>query len=192
MSQSVEPHTMRWTKAAYYAAAEGGAFADRRVELIEGAIIEMSPMSSKHAIMIHRVQRVLERVFPVGSFVRAQIPLDLGASSEPQPDVAVDPGSDSDYMEQKPTHAVLVVEVSDSSLRYDRTTKASLYAMVGIAEYWIVNLRDRTLELYRSPVPMDGQPFGAGYKVVSSLSPQDLVSPLAAPTAVIPVADLLP
>jgi Uma2 family endonuclease len=192
MSQSVEPHTMRWTKAAYYAAAEGGAFADRRVELIEGAIIEMSPMSSKHAIMIHRVQRVLERVFPVGSFVRAQIPLDLGASSEPQPDVAVYPGSDSDYMEQKPTHAVLVVEVSDSSLRYDRTTKASLYAMVGIAEYWIVNLRDRTLELYRSPVPMDGQPFGAGYKVVSSLSPQDLVSPLAAPTAVIPVADLLP
>jgi Uma2 family endonuclease len=192
MSQSVEPHTMRWTKAAYYAAAEGGAFHDRRVELIEGAIIEMSPMSSKHAIMIHRVQRVLERVFPVGYFVGAQMPLDLGASSEPQPDVAVYPGSDSDYMEQKPTHAVLVVEVSDSSLRYDRTTKASLYAMAGIADYWIINLRDRTLELYRSPVPMDGQPFGAGYKVVSSLGPQDLVSPLAAPTAVIPVADLLP
>jgi Uma2 family endonuclease len=142
--------------------------------------------------MIHRVQRVLERVFAVCSFVGAQLPLDLGASSEPQPDVGVHLGSDSDSLEQKPTHAVLVVEVSDSSLRYDRTTKASLSAMAGIADYWIINLRDRTLDLYRSPVPMDGQPFGVGYKVVSSLGPQDLVSPLAALMAVIPVADLLP
>jgi Uma2 family endonuclease len=192
MTQLAEPHTMVWTREMYYAAAAGGAFAERRVELIEGAIIEMSPVSSKHAVMIQRIQKVLERIFAEGYFVGAQVPLDLGDLSEPQPDVAVYPGRDTDYLEQKPTHALLVVEVSDSSLRYDRSPKASLYAKAGIAEYWIINLKDSTLEISRTPVAMPAQPYGHGYKVVSSLKAKDKVSPLAAPAAQISVAELLP
>lgn len=191
MTQLVEPHTMQWTRDLYYAAAEGGAFNQKRVELIEGEIIEMSPMSSKHGMVIYLVQKALERIFTDGYLVVAQAPLDLGETSEPQPDIAVYAGSAFDYLDAKPTHALLVVEVADSSLRYDRGQKASLYAKANIEDYWIINLKDATLEIYRTPVAAPTQPYGYGYKMVSSLKAQDTISPLAAPQAHISVGDLL-
>lgn len=191
MTHVAEPHTMMWTRKLYYAAADGGTFDQKRVELIEGEIIDMSPMSSKHGLMIYVVQKALETVFAAGYIVLAQAPLDLGESSEPQPDIAVYTGMPADYMDVKPTHALLVVEVADSSLRYDRGQKASLYAKANIADYWIINLKDDTLEVYRTPVVAPTQPYGYGYKMVSSLKTQDTISPLAAPQAHISVGELL-
>jgi len=191
MTQLAEPHTMLWTRELYAAATESGIFGDRRLELIEGEIIEMSPMSSKHGMVIYLVQKVLERVFTDGYLVVAQTPLALGEASEPQPDIAVYAGSAFDYLDTKPTHALLVVEVADSSLRYDRGQKASLYAKATIEDYWIINLKDGTLEVYHTPVAAPTQPYGYGYKMVSSLKAQNTISPLAAPQAHISVGELL-
>ena len=192
MTQLAEPHSMLWTRELYATATESGIFGDRRLELIEGEIIEMSPMSSKHGMVIHLVQKVLERVFTDGYLVVTQTPLDLGALSEPQPDVMICTGTEDDYMDSPPTHALLVVEVADSSLRYDRGQKASLYAKAGIEDYWIINLKDGTLEVYHTPMATPAQSHSHGYKVVSSLKAQDSVSPVAAPEAQISVAELLP
>lgn len=191
MTQLAEPHSMLWTRELYATATESGIFGDRRLELIEGEIIEMSPMSSKHGMLIYLVQKVLERVFTNDYIVVAQTPLNLSDVSEPQPDIAVYTGSAFDYLDTKPTHALLVVEVADSSLRYDRGQKASLYAKANITDYWIINLKDNTLEIYRTPVAAPTQPYGYGYKMVSSLKAQDTVSPLAAPDATISVGELL-
>lgn len=191
MTQLAEPHSMLWTRELYATATESGIFGDRRLELIEGEIIEMSPMSSKHGMLIYLVQKVLERVFTNDYLVVAQTPLNLSDVSEPQPDIAVYTGSAFDYLDTKPTHALLVVEVADSSLRYDRGQKASLYAKANITDYWIINLKDNTLEIYRTPVAAPTQPYGYGYKMVSSLKAQDTVSPLAAPDATISVGELL-
>jgi len=192
MTQLAEPHTMLWTKNLYYAAADGGVFDQKQVELIEGEIIEMSPMSSKHGMVIHLVQKVLERIFTDGYLVAAQTPLDLGDVSEPQPDIAIYTGSAFDYLDTKPTQALLVVEVADSSLRYDRGQKASLYAKANITDYWIINLQDGTLEVYRTPIATPTQTYSHGYKVISSLKAQDTVSPLAAAETQISVAELIP
>ena len=191
MTQLVEPHAMQRMRDLYYAAAEGGAFNQKRVELIEGEIIEMSPMSSKHGMVIYLVQKALERIFTDGYLVVTQAPLDLGATSEPQPDIAVYAGSAFDYLDAKPTHALLVVEVADSSLRYDRGQKASLYAKADIEDYWIINLKDATLEVYRTPMATPTQAYGHGYKVVFIAEGPGYVSPLAAPQAHISVAELL-
>ena len=191
MTQLAEPHSMLWTRELYATATESGIFGDRRLELIEGEIIEMSPMSSKHGLLIYLVQKVLERVFTNDYLVVAQTPLNLSDVSEPQPDIAVYTGSAFDYLDTKPTHALLVVEVADSSLRYDRGQKASLYAKANITDYWIINLKDNTLEIYRTPVAAPTQPYGYGYKMVSSLKAQDTVNPLAAPDATISVGELL-
>jgi hypothetical protein len=87
---------------------------------------------------------------------------------------------------------VLIVEVADSSLAFDRGEKASLYARAGIADYWILNLSDRVLEVYREPVVAPHAQYGHRYGATTTLGPRDMVSPLAAPTAAILVADLLP
>ena len=192
MTQLAEPHTMVWDKNTYHHAAKSGVFDDRRLELIEGELIEMSPMSSKHGMVISKVQRALLRIAAIGHLIVTQTPLDLGALSEPQPDVMICTGTEDDYMESPPTHALLVVEVADSSLRYDRGQKASLYAKAGIEDYWIINLKDGTLEVYRTPMATPAQSHSHGYKVVSSLKAQDSVSPVATPEAQISVAELLP
>ncbi len=192
MTNLAEPHVMQWTATLYDAAVESGIFGMRRLELIEGEIIEMSPMTSKHAMVIHKVQRALLRVVPDNHIVVTQAPLDLGEVSEPQPDVAIYAGSEADYMERKPTHALLVVEVAESSLGFDRGQKASLYAKAGIADYWIVNLRTSTLEVYRTPVAVETQPYGYGYSAVTPLKRQEYVQILAWPAIAIQVADLLP
>ncbi|MBI2370409.1 MAG: Uma2 family endonuclease, partial [Deltaproteobacteria bacterium] len=102
------------------------------------------------------------------------------------------PGSPRDYLDAHPTTALLVVEVADTTLVYDRDLKGSLYARAGIAEYWIVNLTDRALEVYRDPAPSPRARYGSSYQTFQRLSPPDSVSPLAAPWARIAVADLLP
>ena len=116
----------------------------------------------------------------------------LDDESEPEPDVAVVPGSFRDYAAEHPTRPFLVVEVSESSLRFDRHHKGSLYARAGLADYWIVNLVDRVLEVYRDPVQDAATAFGWRYGSAATLGPDASITPLALSGAGIRVVDLSP
>jgi Uma2 family endonuclease len=111
--------------------------------------------------------------------------LALDPSSEPEPDLSVVVGSWKDYRETHPSSAVLVVEVADTSLEYDRDRKGSLYARARIADYWIINLPEQCVEVYRDPEQ-------GIYRSRRRFMPGEKISPLAAPDATINVADLLP
>jgi Uma2 family endonuclease len=182
----------KFSKAEYYRMAEMGFFNGQRVELIDGEVILMSPQEAGHATAVELVVRVLEKAFGEGYHVRDQKPLDLGEGQEPEPDAAVVAGSPRNYSQAHPKTAVLVVEVAMSSVDYDRAVKGSLYAKSGIPEYWLLNLRERRLEVFREPVPMPEQIFGFGYKSMRIYLPEETVSPLSKPDAQIKVADLLP
>jgi Uma2 family endonuclease len=152
--------------------------------------VVLSPQNWPHASTVDRVGEALRRVLGIGFWVRMQFPLNLG-TSDPEPDVSVVVGQREDYSDH-PTTAVLIVEVSDSTLAYDRGRKASLYARAGIADYWIVNLVDNQLEVRRDPRPDATQHYGHGYANVTVLVPPAVVNPLALPNASLAVADLLP
>ncbi|OGG43665.1 MAG: hypothetical protein A3F84_25800 [Candidatus Handelsmanbacteria bacterium RIFCSPLOWO2_12_FULL_64_10] len=187
-----EPQIHLWTRGEYYKMAEAGLFEGRHVELIEGRVVEMSPMGSLHATAVALTARALEKAFGQGYFVRWQMPLAAGETSEPEPDVAVIAGDVRDYREAHPTTAVLIVEVADTSLAYDRFEKASLYARAGIPDYWVLNLIDRQFEVRRNRGPDAAQPFGFGYADVKVLSSVDSITPLSMPQATVSVTDLLP
>jgi Uma2 family endonuclease len=134
----------------------------------------------------------LRVAFGPGWLVRAQDPVALDAESEPEPDVAVVPGRPRDYLAEHPTRPALLVEVAESSLAFDRGHKGSLYARAGLADYWIVNLVDEVLEVYRGPALDRSAEFGWRYLDVQALSPGTTVAPLARPNITVAVADLLP
>jgi Uma2 family endonuclease len=138
------------------------------------------------------VEEVLRATFGQGWQVRGRGPVALDDESEPEPDVAVVPGSFRDYAAAHPSRPVLVAEVSESTLAFDRHHKGSLYARAGLADYWIVNLVDRVLEVYRDPVPDPVSSFGWRYRSVEPFGREPSVSPLALPGARIRVADLFP
>jgi Uma2 family endonuclease len=152
--------TRRWTRAEYERMAETGVLRpDERVELLDGEILlVMTPQNSPHAAVIGKTEDVLRQTFGRGIWVRTQMPLILDPDSEPEPDLAVVPGSPSDYVQEHPRTALLVVEVADTTLEKDRGRKAATYARAGIPEYWIVNLVDHCLEVYRDPIASPGQP----------------------------------
>jgi Uma2 family endonuclease len=190
---AVAPRLRLWTREEYYKMAEAGVFRPgERVELIGGRIVMMSPQNSPHFTAICLVEDGLRTIFGTGYVVRVQGPLDLNPSSQPEPDIAVVRGSVRDYASAHPTTALLIVEISESSLAFDQGEKASLYASAGIPDYWIVNLLDRRLEIYRNPVAMTGQPYGYGYRTGTHYFAADVVVPLVAPQGTIKVADLLP
>ncbi len=189
---TVEPGLRRWTRDEFYRLADLGLFDGQRAELWEGVVMVMSPQGPKHYSSVKRVARVLDVHFPASYDVRMQGPLDLGLHTEPEPDIAVVQTSPDDYAAAHPQGAFLTVEVSDTTLASDQTRKASLYARAGIPDYWIVNLVDQQLEVYRNPVPDAAQPYGHRYANVTILKRGDTVSPLVEPSLVIAVADLLP
>jgi Uma2 family endonuclease len=189
-SQRSEPKLRLWKKAEYYEMARLGWFAGQRVELIEGEVMVLSPQKFSHYSTTDRTAEVLRNALGKGFWVRVQGPIDLGTHSEPEPDVSVVSGSRDDYSDH-PSMALLVVEVSDTTLASDRSRKASLYARAGFVDYWIVNLVDHRLEVYRNPAPDDGEPFGYRYCDITVLGLDDWVSPLTAPQTRIRVADLL-
>jgi Uma2 family endonuclease len=172
--------------------AETGLFDGKHVELIEGDVIEMRPMGPPHRTAVVLTGDRLREVFGTGYFINVQSPFDAGEPSEPEPDIAVIPGNVRDYQEAHPTTAMLIVEVADTSLLYDRTVKASLYAKAGISEYWIVNLVDHQVEVHRYPTPMPEQIYGFGYSSITTLKAPDTIVPLATPHTAIAVAELLP
>jgi len=175
----------RWTREEYERLVEQGFFQpEERLELVDGLVIERKALSRLHAIGILLAQDALSFVFAEGFVIRPRMPLALGFDSEPEPDLAVVTGTPWDYPDVHPSTAILVVEVSDSSLFLDHH-KASLYARAEIPEYWLENLVDRCLEVYREP--KDGV-----YTSRTVLLAGDAVSPLSRPETVIPIASLLP
>jgi Uma2 family endonuclease len=187
-----EPRPYRWSRDEYIRLSEEGWFNDRRVELIGGEIVEMASQFDQHLAAITLTEDALRQAFGAGYWVRVQGTLDLSPHGMPDPDLAVVRGSPRGAGRAYQTTALLVVEVSDSSLAFDRNAKASLYAAAGIADYWIVNLVQRQLEVHRNPVADATTLFGCRYADRTIHDPGDAVAPLAAPQAAVAVADLLP
>jgi Uma2 family endonuclease len=152
---SAAPAIHRFTRDEYYRMAEAGLFRDERVELLDGEIITMSPQNTFHASTVYRLIHLLERLIGTTTCVRGQLPIVLNDRSEPEPDVAVCTPDPYDYSRAHPgaDQVLLVIEVADASLTYDRTRKAWAYAASGIPEYWIVNLIDRQVEVFTDPDP---------------------------------------
>lgn len=187
---TADPQTRRWTREEFYRLADNGYFQGQRAELIEGQIMVLSPQKWLHASTVDRGHEVLRRYFGASFWVRAQLPVSLSVFSDPEPDISVVAGQREDYADH-PSAAVLLVEVSDTTLAFDQGAKASLYASAGIADYWIINLVDGQLEVYRQPTPDPSQPFGFGYASVQVLQASQTVSPLALAGVAIPVSELL-
>lgn len=185
--------TRQWTRAEYDRLIEIGVFRPGDpVELLGGKLIVAEPQSSPHYTAIGLAQEALQRAFGAGWLVRTQGPIALDELSEPEPDVAVARGSARDYSQEHPARPVLVVEVAVSSLALDRDHKGSLYARARLEDYWVVNLVDRVLEVYRQPMSDAAAAFGWRYASRQTLGPESAAAPLAAPAARVSVADLLP
>lgn len=186
--------TRRWSRVEYDKLIEEGIFQrGERLELLAGQLVVREPQGTPHATGIRLVTRALRDVFQAGTWiVDMQLPVALDEESEPEPDVIVTAGDPRDFLAAHPAQPVLVVEVGEASLTFDREEKGSLYARARVPEYWILNLRDRVLEIYREPHPDPPAPHGWAYRSRQDLAAGEHVTPLAAPMARIAVADLLP
>ena len=169
-----------------------GLFDGRRVELIEGQVIDMAAMKSSHAVAVDLADGALKLVFGPGYYIRQQKPFVISDISEPEPDIAVIKGDIRDFTDAHPTAAELIVEVVDSSLRYDRAVKGSLYAKARIAEYWIVNLVDKQLEIYSEPRPDVDADYGFSYSMSNIFKSGQQVTPRRVSDKAVAVADMLP
>ena len=184
--------TRRWSRLEYDRLIDLGVFKPGdRLELLDGLLVVREPQNAPHATALCATQEVLRNTFGPSFYVRPQLPVALDDESEPEPDVAVVRGSYRDYRGAHPSRPVLIVEIADSTLAGDRR-KGGLYARAKIIEYWIVNLVDEALEVYRRPRPAASARFGWAYADTLVLRRSDVISPIAAPAARIAVADLLP
>ena len=182
------PTESRYTTEAYFDLVTAGIMRpDDRVELLEGVIVAMSPQNPAHAAATSLVDRALHEALGRRAAIRVQLPLLAGPYSAPEPDVAVVPGRESDYYDTHPTTALLVVEIADSSLIQDRLTKAAVYAAAGIPEYWLVNLRDDCVEVFRTP-----EPSARRYSEKHVARRGDRLDLVATAGASVAVADILP
>jgi len=148
------PQRHRITTDEYYRMAEVGIFkADDRVELIEGEIFDMSPIGIDHASVVKRLNSIFMPCVGIKAIVSVQDPIHLNEHSEPQPDIALLHYRDDFYRQAhpRPEDIILLVEVSDTTLRYDREVKLPLYARHAIPEVWIVDLEHQRLEVFRRP-----------------------------------------
>ena len=185
--------TRRWSRIEYGRLIEIGILrAGDKVELLGGQLCVSEPQNSPHAAAICLAEEALRQAFAGGWSIRVQLPIALDQESEPEPDLTVVSGGPRDYLADHPTRPVLVVEVADSSLALDREHKSSLYARARLREYWIVNLVERVVEVYREPAPDATAFYGWAYRSIERLHAERSVTPLAAPSTRIAVADLLP
>lgn len=178
----------------YYRMAETGIFGrEERVELIDGTIVSMSPQNPAHATSIRLTNMILTDLFRATHLVSCQAPLSLGDDCEPEPDFAlVTPEHLRACAGKHPSRPDLVLEISDSSLRYDKQEKVGLYARAGIPEYWVLDLKSRRLEVHQDPGPEPDGAFGHSYRRRQTLHESDRVAPQFAPQIFLSVGDLLP
>ena len=181
------------TRVRYDRLVDAGIFGpEDRVELLDGLLVAREPQGGRHATAVFLVRDALEKVFGRAYYVREEKPIALDDQSEPEPDVVVVAGRPRDYRDAHPSQPVLIVEVADTSLALDRVRKGGLYARAGVADYWVLNLIDEVLEVYREPVRAPSARYGWRYDSVSLLRRNAVVTPLAAPSARIRVSALLP
>lgn len=159
---------------------------DERVELIQGEMVEMSPISEGHASSVMRLTWLLSSIFGQRALPNIQNPVQLNDETLVQPDVALLRPREDFYSTRHPgpEDVLLLIEVSDATLRYDRRVKAALYGAAGVMEYWIINLPKRLIEVYREPQP-------DGYRTLTRYAPGETLSPLAFPDVMLPVSDIL-
>jgi Uma2 family endonuclease len=183
----------RMSRVRYDRLVDVGIFGpEDRVELLDGLLVAREPQGRRHAVVVVLVRAVLEKAFGPAYHVREEKPIALDERSEPEPDVVVVPGQPRDYLDAHPSRPVLLVEVAETSLAIDRLRKGGLYARARIADYWVVNLIDEVLEVYREPIQDPAGPGSWTYRSVRLLRRNAVVTPLAAPRARIRVAALLP
>lgn len=133
---------------------EAGILTEKdRVELINGEILEMSPIGNEHSACVKRLNALFNKLLGEKVIVSVQDPVQMGDLSEPEPDIAILKPVEDFYAARRPTPAdtLLIIEVADTSLDYDREIKLPLYAESGVPEYWLVNLGNREIEAHRSP-----------------------------------------
>jgi len=177
----------RFNVRAYYRMAESGVLPpDARVELLNGRIIDMSPIGPAHGGTVKQLSRLFNLLARGRWLVSTQDPVRLDDHSEPEPDVALLKTADDNYKTRhpRPDEVYLLVEVSDSTLDYDREEKLPAYGRAGVAEVWIVNLNEATLEVYR-------EPHFTGYGSKTVLAAGDHIAPQLFPDAVVSVGELL-
>jgi Uma2 family endonuclease len=192
MRQAERPRLRRWSRLEYARLIDHGFLdEDDPIELLDGLLLVKEPQPSPHRTAILLAAKALERSFGEGWFVQTQSPIALDDRSEPEPDVCVVRGSPRDYAAAHPTRPALIVEVAQAGLLLARGRKAAAYARAAIADYWIVNLVDRVVEVHREPARPGPARRHWGYASIETLDADATVTPLAAPAAV-RVGDLLP
>lgn len=186
------PRPYRWTAGHFFEVRDAcQVWPHKNVILIDGEVIEMPLPDPIHDMGVTLAQYLFMSVFATGHSVRVQLPLPLNINTDPYPDICVVPGTPR-TMTRDPKNAVLVVEVSNTSLDFDLTDKASLYAAAGIRDYWVIDLDGGRVVVHRDPVADAGQKYGHRYATVTPLGRPDAISPLAAPTQPVTAGDLLP
>jgi Uma2 family endonuclease len=170
-------------RAEYDRLVESGAFEEERIELLEGVLVTMSPQKPPHAHTVQQLTAALSAALSGRAIVRPQLPLALSDDSEPEPDVAVVPRGD--YSREHPSEALLVVEVALSSQRRDRIIKGRIYARAGVAEYWVVDLISRTIEVHQNP-------RGAQYTRITGHGDDETLRLSAFPEVEVHIGSILP
>lgn len=173
--------------AEWHRMGEAGIFPpEAHMELIEGEIFTMAPIGFNHAGHVHRLNRILAHLWDKGLDTRIKSPIQLGDLSEPEPDIALVKADPNDYTTRHPNadDVLLLVEVSDTTLRFDREQKRRLYATHHIPEYWIVNLIDNCLEVFR-------QPHDGDYRQQTTLVKTDSLNLVTLPDIQIHLSDIL-
>jgi Uma2 family endonuclease len=171
----------------FYRMGEAGILnEDDRIELIEGELIDMAPIGSRHAGIVTRLARLLMKAVNDQAIVSVQNPLRLSGRSEPQPDVMVLKSRPDDYIDAlpEPADVMVLIEVADSSIDYDRKTKLPLYARHGIPEVWLIDLNTQLLEHYTQPGDED-------YGQLVTLDKRHKISPALLPNVIIDLEPLL-
>ena len=179
----------RWSTEDYHKLSEFGLLGlDERTELIDGQITVMAAKGVPHVGAVRLLALQLDRFLRDQDFiVIAQDPVQLGNMSEPEPDLVIVQGDVSTYLDHhpQPKDIALIVEVADSTLRYDCEVKEKLYAQENLAEYWVVDLKNRQLHIFQQPTP-------EGYNSHLILRESNQVSPLAFPDLAMEIASILP
>ncbi|MEG4247497.1 Uma2 family endonuclease [Microcoleus sp. Pol10D4] len=178
----------KWTVKEYHKLGEMGFFhPEERVELLSGNIIKMSAKGTAHTSATRRTASVLSVLLGNQAAVYTQDPIALDDNSEPEPDIAVVRIDSFDYATHHPTpsEVYLIIEVADSSLTFDREIKAKIYARSGIADYWVLNVGDRQLHVFREPTEN-------GYQSEVILGETASISPLEFPAFNIAIQAMLP
>lgn len=189
---ALEPREWHFSIEEFWQMGEAGLFQDKKTELIFGKVVRMSPTGSRHEVAQLILGGLLQSTIGEEFLVRPQLGLPVTDDTEVYPDIAVVRGKPLDYLLQKPTDALLVIEISDTSLRLDLGVKARIYADAGIQEYWVLDLVHSRLIVHRRPNADSAATNQPAYQSVTTLLPDDMVEPLAFPGVQFRVGDMLP